>query len=332
MRNATWARWAPAFALWACGTAPVETAAPVESAVLVGAPLESAGPVAAPVAGPVGAAVETAVASGNGEPAVARSAALSLCEDPFEPDTAARAPNLAAGVVRRCFDAQEGDDRGKVDYFRMTAKDGVRFRIRLEDLGSGVAALDDDPDDLFLTLGIYVYSTTETTPWGSPLLVAGGEGPSLTATLPAGEYTVAIEAGAYFGGIEGGPGYGYSVSFLEGAPEPPPVARVEALVVAPAAVRIGSRATATVRLTAPAGPGGQIVTLSSSESCSDCRGQVATVPTSVTVPEGATTATFPVTTRATGTRGNTAVTLDARFIAADKRRTYARAQLSVRPR
>ena len=64
------------------------------------------------------------------------------------------------------------------------------------------------------------------------------------------------------------------------------------LVVAPAAMSLtegGASGTATVYLSSPAGAGGQVVTLSS-----DMPGSV-TVPVSVTIGAGVTTATFAVT-------------------------------------
>jgi hypothetical protein len=74
------------------------------------------------------------------------------------------------------------------------------------------------------------------------------------------------------------------------APAPAPAA-VASLAVSPASVVGGSGATATVTLTAAAPAGGAAVALSSA-------GSAVAVPAGVTVPAGATSATFPVTTSA----------------------------------
>ncbi|MBI4589457.1 MAG: PQQ-like beta-propeller repeat protein, partial [Candidatus Rokubacteria bacterium] len=76
----------------------------------------------------------------------------------------------------------------------------------------------------------------------------------------------------------------------------PTQAKLSSVSLSPTTVTGGSTATGTVRLTGPAPAGGAIVRLSSSKP------RVAAVPASVTVPAGATSATFTVTTkRATAT-------------------------------
>jgi hypothetical protein len=67
-------------------------------------------------------------------------------------------------------------------------------------------------------------------------------------------------------------------------------ATLSSLAVSPACVRGGTSATGTVSLSGPAPAGGAVVTLSSNKP------SVATVPSSVTVPAGAMTASFPVST------------------------------------
>jgi hypothetical protein len=69
--------------------------------------------------------------------------------------------------------------------------------------------------------------------------------------------------------------------------EPSPIA---SLTVSPSTVIGGESSTGTVTLTAPAPSGGSVVTLSDV-------GEVTTIPESVTVPAGATTATFPIATQ-----------------------------------
>src|SRR3989441_5867008 len=63
------------------------------------------------------------------------------------------------------------------------------------------------------------------------------------------------------------------------------------LTVNPSSVTGGSSSTATVTLSGPAPSGGALVSLSSNNT------SVATVPPSVAVPDGGTSATFPVSTR-----------------------------------
>ena len=78
---------------------------------------------------------------------------------------------------------------------------------------------------------------------------------------------------------------------------------ISTLSVNPASVEGGNSAQGEVTLTALAPPGGVTISLSSSNT------SVATVPASVTVPQGGVSATFAVKTRATSTTA--AVTIDA---------------------
>jgi thermitase len=68
-------------------------------------------------------------------------------------------------------------------------------------------------------------------------------------------------------------------------------ARLQSLAINPTEVQAGQTATGTVRLDRPAPAGGAVVRLSSSNSTR------ASVPSSVTVPAGATSATFTIQTR-----------------------------------
>lgn len=65
---------------------------------------------------------------------------------------------------------------------------------------------------------------------------------------------------------------------------------LSSLTLSSSSVRGGSSVTGTVRLTAPAPTGGAVVTLASSDTTT------ATVPATVTVPEGATSKTFTIST------------------------------------
>lgn len=73
----------------------------------------------------------------------------------------------------------------------------------------------------------------------------------------------------------------------------------------PSTIVGGNTSTGTVILAGPAGPGGVVVTLSSSNT------NLAVVPASVTVPTGATTATFPIVTSGVGTSTSVVITAKA---------------------
>ncbi len=89
-------------------------------------------------------------------------------------------------------------------------------------------------------------------------------------------------------------------------------ALLASLTVSPAAVRGGRSPTGKVSITGPAPSGGVAVTLASSNAA-------ASVPSSVTVPAGATEATFQITTARV--RRNTRVTLTATLGAVQKTAT-----------
>jgi len=91
----------------------------------------------------------------------------------------------------------------------------------------------------------------------------------------------------------------------QGAPPPPPVASLSTVSVAPTSVVGGSSSQGTVTLTAGAPTGGAIVSLSSANTA------VATVPASVTVVAGATSANFAITTKTVP--ASTALTITGTF-------------------
>jgi trimeric autotransporter adhesin len=76
-------------------------------------------------------------------------------------------------------------------------------------------------------------------------------------------------------------------------PAGPGKGTITGLTLSPNPVTGGSPSTGTVTLSAPAGPGGVLVTLASDNGA-------ATVPTSITIPQGSSTGTFPVNTTAVG--------------------------------
>lgn len=79
---------------------------------------------------------------------------------------------------------------------------------------------------------------------------------------------------------------------------------LSSLTVSPASVKGGVSATATVTLTAPAPTGGIVVSLASN-------GSAASVPSTVTVPAGQTSAGFTITTQRV--KKTTTVTLTAAY-------------------
>lgn len=104
--------------------------------------------------------------------------------------------------------------------------------------------------------------------------------------------------------------YLYAIDTLQPpapAPTPPPApaAALSTLTLSPASVTGGNASQGTVTLSAPAPAGGALVSLSSSNTAA------ATVPASVNVPAGATSAGFTVTTRAVA--ATTAVTVSATY-------------------
>ncbi|MCX7800359.1 MAG: S8 family serine peptidase [Fimbriimonadales bacterium] len=81
-----------------------------------------------------------------------------------------------------------------------------------------------------------------------------------------------------------------------------PSTEVDSVSLNPSRILGGLSVTGTVRLKNPANAGGQVVNLESSDT------SVATVPASVTVPEGSVSATFSVATTAVDSRKNATIT------------------------
>jgi LmbE family N-acetylglucosaminyl deacetylase len=115
----------------------------------------------------------------------------------------------------------------------------------------------------------------------SVVLSAGEE----TATFPINTVYVASTTSLTISATLGGVTQTAPLTVLQ-----PPVI-VSSVTVAPPTVGGGNSTTGTVTLSGPALAGGAVVTLASSSPA------VATVPASVTVPAGATSASFPITTQ-----------------------------------
>jgi hypothetical protein len=134
------------------------------------------------------------------------------------------------------------------------------------------------------------WSTFDTSPWfdARPAFGASGAAATLypqTVGLSAGTYTQPIRVSS-----AGLPDLVVNVTLVmtgSGTPQPP---SLSAISVAPTTVIGGTSSQGTVTLTAAAPAGGVVVSLSSTNP------RVATVPASVTVPVGSTSATCNVTT------------------------------------
>ena len=121
----------------------------------------------------------------------------------------------------------------------------------------------------------------------SVTVAAGGTSATFTVTTQA----VTASTSATITGSYGGATRTASLTVTPPAP-PPPAASLSALSVSPTSVVGGTSSQGTATLTAAAPSGGAVVALSSSNT------GVATVPASVTVAAGGTSATFTVTTQA----------------------------------
>ncbi len=86
---------------------------------------------------------------------------------------------------------------------------------------------------------------------------------------------------------------------------PPVVGQLQSVSLSPTQVTGGAKATGTVMLSGPAQSGGQVVALKSSNIL------VASVPTTVTVPQGSTTATFTITTSTVASTQTVTITATA---------------------
>jgi hypothetical protein len=108
---------------------------------------------------------------------------------------------------------------------------------------------------------------------------------TVTTASPASSTTVTITASI---------GSSSASAALTVNPQPPPTPALQSVTVSPGSVSGGSTATGTVTLNVAAPPGGAQVLLASSNT------SAAAVPASVTVPAGATSATFTVHTSSVG--------------------------------
>jgi hypothetical protein len=140
--------------------------------------------------------------------------------------------------------------------------------------GAVVTLSTKDPRGFLRTVSPITLPSTVTVPAGA-----------ITANFPIGTVPVSaltpVAIYATIGGV--GDKVTMSVNTVQGP-------KVASLTLDPFAVTGGNPATGIVTLTAPAAPGGAVVPILSSHS------QYASVPASVTVPAGAMTATFPITT------------------------------------
>lgn len=127
---------------------------------------------------------------------------------------------------------------------------------------------------------------------------AGATGASFTVTTKAVTTQAVVSISATCNGVTKG-------AALTVTPSSTSSATLSSLTLNPTSVAGGKTSQATVRLSAAAPSGGAVVALNSSNTAA------ATVPASVTVPAGASSATFTVTTKSV--TANTAVTLYAAY-------------------
>jgi PQQ-like domain/IPT/TIG domain len=110
---------------------------------------------------------------------------------------------------------------------------------------------------------------------------------------------------AYFGSSIPGQtsnAYSYLYAFDTTGASPPPSAVLSSLSLSPTRVRGGSSSVGTVRLTGGAASGGAVVTLQSSSA------GTASVPASITVPAGASSAAFAIRTQRVRSRQSVTIT------------------------
>jgi hypothetical protein len=139
-------------------------------------------------------------------------------------------------------------------------------------------------------------NTTIATIPSSVTIPAGATSASFTITTRSVTAQSVVSISATYNGVTKG-------AALTVTPSSTSSATLSSLTLNPTSVVGGKTSQATVRLSAAAPSGGRVVTLSSSNTA------VATVPASVTIPAGASSTTFTVTTRSV--TANTAVNISA---------------------
>lgn len=140
----------------------------------------------------------------------------------------------------------------------------------------------------------------------SVTVLSGGSSKTFTVTTRAVTTTKTVTISATAGGVT------QSVTLTVTPPPPAPGGGLDAVTIDPDRVAAGQQSTGTVTLTEPAGAGSVTVALSSN------RPDLASVPASVLVPAGATSATFPITT------GTSAVVTDSPATITAEHGTYVR--------
>jgi hypothetical protein len=117
----------------------------------------------------------------------------------------------------------------------------------------------------------------------SVTVVAGASSASFTISTSAVSASTGVTITAAYGGVS-------RTATLTVTPAPPPAPTLASLTLNPTSVFGGQNSTGTVTLTGPAPAGGAVVALSSSNP------GAASAPSTVTVPAGATSASFTVST------------------------------------
>src|SRR5205814_1397889 len=145
----------------------------------------------------------------------------------------------------------------------------------------------------------------------SVTVAAGATSATFTVSTSAVTASTTVTISASYAGVT-------KTASLTVNPTAPPTPTLTSLTLSPTSVTGGNSSTGMVTLSGPAPSGGAQVALSSSDT------SVATVPSSVTVADGATSATFTVRTSAVS--ASTTVTISATFAGVTKT-----ASLTVNP-
>jgi VCBS repeat-containing protein len=140
----------------------------------------------------------------------------------------------------------------------------------------------------------------------SVTVLSGGQSKTFAVTTRAVTSNKTVTISATAGGVT------QSVTLTVTPPPPAPGGGLDRVAIDPARVLAGQPSTGTVTLTEPAGADGVTVALSSN------RPDLASVPASVLVPAGATSATFPITT------GSNAVIADSPVVITAEQATFVR--------
>ena len=151
------------------------------------------------------------------------------------------------------------------------------------------------------TGGVNITVSSTATAFASTPGIVSIPGGQATATFTITTYTVTAAHTVTITATDGAVGSATASLTVN----PPTVGQLQSVSVSPTQVNGGTQATGTVTLSGPAKFGGQVVALKSSNIL------VASVPGTVTVPQGSTTATFTITTSTVASTQTVTITATA---------------------